>query len=129
MTTRSIAIGSDGTIHIVYGEKNLHHAYFDGTWHTEIVDSADDYYIGKYASIALDSSNNPHIVYSQGSKEIKYAYFNGTWHIDTIDSNAYLAYGSSVALDASSNPHIVYYDESNDCNKWYSPQSKLWTQI
>ena len=61
MTDRSIAITDDGIVHIAYGEDHLYHAYYDGTWHIETVDSSSG--VGTHASIAVDSQDKVHISY------------------------------------------------------------------
>jgi len=50
----------------------LKYAYYDGDWHNETVDSTG--IVGHYTSIALDSSNSPHISYYDNAKvALKYA--------------------------------------------------------
>jgi len=82
------------------------------------VDSAGD--VGKFDSIALDSSDRPHIsYYAEG--DLKYAYFDGvTWHISMIDTGGVGRY-SSIALDSHDYPHISYRDDTNNALKyaWY----------
>ena len=41
LTTRSIAVDTNGNPHIAYGQDHLYHAYYDGsTWYNEVVDSS-----------------------------------------------------------------------------------------
>jgi hypothetical protein len=49
------------------------------------VDSAGD--AGKYNSLVLDSSGNPHISYhDESNSDLKYAHYNGSsWEIETVD--------------------------------------------
>ena len=61
MTDRSIAITDDGIVHIAYGYDHLYHAYHDGTWHIETVESSP--LVGAHASIAVDSQGKLHIGY------------------------------------------------------------------
>jgi len=78
-------------------------------WTTETVDSAG--WVGTFTSIALDSSNNPHISYSDASNsDLKYAKWTGTaWSIQTVDSAlSSIGTSTSIALDSSNNPHISY---------------------
>ena len=53
---RSIAVEETTNLpHIVYGEQNLYHSYFDGTqWQHETVDNSP--FVGLSASIAMTSS-------------------------------------------------------------------------
>lgn len=55
-------------------------------WHIETVDSEGG--VGAHTSIALDSSDNPHISYYDGTNtNLKYTYYDGSsWHIETVDS-------------------------------------------
>ncbi len=75
---------------------------------------------GRWTSLALDSSDEPHIIYQDRSNNcLKYAYHNASgWHIETVAS-----YGdyqgqnprASLVIDSSDHPCISYYDyEGND---------------
>ncbi len=114
----AIATGSDGTIYVAYGDKNLYLAKkMAGSvdWVIEIVDSASQ--VGGYASLALDSNNNPHISYQDRTNyELKYARYDGSsWHIEVAGSQGgYLATGTSIALDSNNRPHIAYFDDHTD---------------
>ena len=112
-TYSSIALDTSDKPHISYGAcrspygYNLKYAYYDGSsWRIETV----DYALGQFdldTSIALDTSDNPHISYSNESNfDLKYAYYDGSyWQIETVDTEGS---GTSIALDASDNPHISY---------------------
>jgi hypothetical protein len=67
---------------------------------------------GRYTSLALDGSDNPHISYFDADNQfLKYAYWTGSgWHIETVDDTGYVGEYSSLALDESDNPHISYID-------------------
>ena len=63
MSSRSIAVDSNNHPHFAYGGDHLYYAYYDGSsWHYETVDSSPG--VGRYASIALDESDNAHISYN-----------------------------------------------------------------
>jgi len=75
-------------------------------WYISTVDSEG--LVGRYTSMVLDSSYNPHIsYYDQSNKTVKYAYYDGVlWHLETVYSG--FGYGTSIALDSSDNPHIAF---------------------
>ena len=60
--------------------------------------------------IAIDSINNPHIVYNYGNEDIQYlayASWNGTgWNTQTISP---WYYSLDFAIDAQNNPHILCF--------------------
>ena len=98
----------------------------DITWSTETVDSTGN--VGRHTSIAIDSSNNPHIsYYDETNDDLKYAYYDGSWHTETVDSTGDVGEYTSIALDSSNNPHISYHDIMNadleyayhDGSSWY----------
>ena len=122
----SLALGSNNNPHISYYDRiedKLKYAYYDGTWHVSIVDSAiiDCSGLGcecpGQTSLALDSNDNPHIIYYERfydngwHQNLKYAYYDDTWHIETVDdistfSSSFLF--CSIALDSNDTPHISY---------------------
>jgi hypothetical protein len=84
-------------------------------WNNQTVDLS---FVGSFSlginSLAMDSNNNPHIVYSEQSDSnttLKYARWTGSnWSIQTIDSEApsFAFYGASISLDSNNYPHVVY---------------------
>ncbi len=117
----SLALDSSGTPHVVFpswsivtrgyfdfAESSLYYAVLNGTnWVIRGVDGS-----GNKGCIALDSHDNPHIVYSSGDSSsdtftLKYAVLkDGDWSIQTVDSGQRLQF--SMALDSTGNPHVVY---------------------
>jgi len=92
---------------------------FADSWHIETVDTGTGTWeMALYTSIALDSSNNPHISYWEYDIELeqehlKYARWDG-YHwarqlLDTLYMLIYSISNTSIALDSSDNPHILYY--------------------
>ena len=107
----SIALDSSSNPHISYYDKtngNLKYAYYDGSWHMEVVDNSAD--VGTHNSLALDSSDDPHIsYYDDNTGELKYVYYDKSWNIEVVDNSEDAGKYTSLALDSSNNPHISYY--------------------
>ncbi|MFZ0548542.1 MAG: VCBS repeat-containing protein, partial [Candidatus Promineifilaceae bacterium] len=115
----SIALDSNGYPHIAYFKHvvlsggytdRIYHLYWDGVrWHNDYVAFASS--IGNNISLALDSSNNPHIAFaatSGDSKGLKYTYWDGMqWQTWLIESENFKE-SISLALDSSDNPHVTY---------------------
>ncbi len=84
--------------------------FADHWWNIETVDSTGN--VGLYNSLALDSSDRPHISYYDiDYGDLKYTHFNGSWNPETADSDGGVF--TSLALDSSDRPHISYYDGTN----------------
>jgi len=136
----SIAIDASGNPRISYYLEEtpeghyallLKYAYFDGkTWYVQTL----DHHItrGKFNSIAVDPSGNPHIAYSdQGVGDLRYDHFDGsTWESKVPDSrrkdNNYVGIGNSIALDTAGNPVIAYLDITRRTVKLARWTGKLW---
>jgi len=120
----SIALDSSGNPHISYyadGPDDLKYARrvgsggncgydnwsLTGTWDCQIVDSTDD--VGSHSSLALDSSDLPHISYRDATNDrLKYARLISSppgWQIETLTSGGLF---TSIALDGSDAPHIGF---------------------
>lgn len=89
LTSRYLRFDSNNNPHVAFGGDHLYYAYRDGSgWHTEIVDNSLS--VGRYASLALDSSNRPHISYYDAlNGNLKYAFKNqGQWIIRVMDTGS-----------------------------------------
>ncbi len=108
-TTISIAVDSAKVPHIAYikSDNTLHHAWYDGTWHTEEVVSSD---VRNNVSIAIDNNDNLHLSYGT-TNALKYIEKIGSsWQSALVvgnssNDNAF----SSIAVDSSNNVRIAYY--------------------
>ncbi len=100
MGDRSLRLDSNNFPHIAFGGDQLYYAYFDGSnWNFETVDPSDG--VGLFASLALDSLNQPHISYYDSIHgALKYAYYDGAnWIISTLDQYALTAEGNTTNSD------------------------------
>ena len=120
-----IALDSQDRPHVVWfddDEKDLKYATNDGTgWVVTTVESQGD--VGRYASLAIDSQDNPVISYYQPdgntSGYIKVARWDGArWDIQRVDKleNVFTGFlgarkTSSIVLDGNDNPIVAYSDE------------------
>ena len=99
LSSRTIALDSNGNPHIAYGGEDLYYAYYDGgSWHYETLDSS--LVVGWYASIAIDSSDNVHISYfDNANKNLKYTTnATGTWVSQTLDRVGEVGRDTSIAI-------------------------------
>ena len=90
-----------------------------GPWTTTTLDNISD--VGKYTSIAFDSSNYVHIAYYNiTNQDLKYATNNGGWQNTTIDSVGDVGSYCSIAIDHNDKVHISYYDAGANLNLKYA---------
>jgi hypothetical protein len=90
------------------------YAYNNGSsWSVQRIDSIGS--VGFNPSIAVDSSNNPHIsYYAFGATSLKYARWTGSqWIVQTVDSAGDVGLYSSIKILSSGYPVIAYYDATN----------------
>jgi subtilisin family serine protease len=126
----SLALDSSDHPHISYydfssnwNRYDLKYAWHDGTsWYSETVDSMyrRELTTDLYTSLALDSSDHPHIsYYDSTSADLKYAWHDGvSWRIEKVDCPGGVGLVPSLALDISGRPHIGYYDSTNEDVKY-----------
>lgn len=112
ITSPAISVDSAGTPHILYHGGIFHgylkYASWTGSiWDIENVDHVGNSYTP--TSLALDSSDNPHILYvTPWDDEVTYGYrTGGSWTMEVIETH-YADY-VSLALDSDDQPHVSYY--------------------
>jgi hypothetical protein len=95
--------------------KYLVYSYQDTEWTKENIDVLPTGYGFDCKSIALDSSDNPHISYcvrknSPYDHDLKYTYKDdSTWYFETIDTEGeYCGSSNSIVIDTSDIPHVTY---------------------
>jgi hypothetical protein len=82
-------------------------------WITETIDDTGD--VGKFSSIAVDSSGIFHISYDDASGYLKYATnAEGTWAAQTVDSTGDIGQYSDIAVDSASGYVHISYDVNNE---------------
>jgi len=120
----AVDVGGDGSFHILCsGEYSIYYiSNKTGVWPTEpsIVDEIPDTYVNIFGwqiyirgvpDMAIDDSNNAHVIYST-LYETRYLYnSSGTWAYEDIfkdqDIDYWPAENPAIALDMSGNPAIV----------------------
>jgi PKD repeat protein len=112
----SLAMDSNDKAHVVYFDNVYDDLKYttnsSGTWTSSVVDSNISRFQNSLPTveIAIDSSNNLHIIYySQGS--VKYASnISGSWQFENVDSG----YASNIihphiAVDSAGYSHVAYH--------------------
>jgi hypothetical protein len=142
----SIAVDGNDKVHLVwqanmdgYGSSKLFYSQFDGVWSSPVVVSSVGVF-DRYPSIAIDSHNNLHVVYTSGSESygtsggIYYAKFNGTWQYSLLVSRGpdYTNLGGScIAIDGNNNLHVVWEGTRSDVSSnqqiWYARFTDSWS--
>jgi len=124
----SLALDTAGNPHIAYydmtaGYEGLMYAsnsvsQYYSNWDIEIVDPSKG--AGIQLSLALDSTDTPHICYYDSTnRNLVYAKkINSMWWTQTVDSVGDVGQMPSLALDGAGYPHISYYDYSNNALKY-----------
>lgn len=130
----SLALNSNGYPCISYRyEDGLRYASWDGShWNKETIDvtggDEPQYEVGKACSLALDSTDAPHISYidSYRISILKYATFNGSsWKIYGMSEQACSGYCTQIAVDPSDNVHIVHNDYTQNVMEYIHFNPKL----
>ena len=115
--TESMALDSFGRPHFVYNNNNaglLKYSSPEENIHMDLI-TLPDWFAIDYTSLAVDESDNVHVVFGDDSdgKYLRYAVFDGeAWDISSVVTVGYQN-SPSLALDASGNPAISYYDSEN----------------
>lgn len=122
-----MVIDSQGNQHIVYFQlPNLKYAYkTSGGWVTETIETnTTNRGTGFYPAIALDSEDNPHVVYNDGNYLLKYAHKdqNG-WHIENI---AYADTSYTTIMMYNGTPRIGFFDNGLETVKYAYKNGTNW---
>ena len=159
----SISVDQNGDVHLVYLDKQdytgeprvivqeiIYKSRVNSSWSSQDIaysltqntdaNLTNYQYIGDI-KIAVDSKNNPHLVWlsgidtrpidrtSRNTKEIYYCYYNGTiWSSPiNISSNDTESYFPGIAIDSGDNVHIIWTDGVTwNANNTFSGQTSLY---
>jgi hypothetical protein len=97
-----------------------------GNWSTEVVRPTSRWY-----SLALDSSNNPHVAYYFDYNGLNYAVRTvAGWTHENVDSSGDLGTFAgripNLVLDSYDNAHITYFDYISQSIKYATNSSGVW---
>ena len=143
----SIAVDTNNRAHITYMDEKydgLRYTVDPGSgdyWnHTDIerYNSWDKIHFGPYNSLALDSSNRPHVSYmpwvvTEGSvynTALRYAVRenDGTWTKSDVDSSTLTGWYSSISVNSSGKIMISYFDSNTAGLRYaFSTKKDKWT--
>ncbi len=134
-TDRALAVDSQGHLHVVYGGERLYYALYDGNqWQYETIPTPLG--SGSWASVAVDTADNPHISfyysiaghpYPDGN--LLYAHKSGTdWEVITVDTTDDAGRRTSLTLDSNNQPHISYtrYDGTDTWLQYATLNNSVW---
>jgi hypothetical protein len=140
----SLALDSSGNPMIAYYNEtsmDLRYAVRGGSgWTLMVADPNLPYHgyhdRGKYPSIALDTSGNPHISYyhyNSGHQQLKYASWDGaSWSNITAPyymapDDIHLGYSTSLAIDSSNTAHMSTFNITGDVLHYVTWNGVSWT--
>ncbi len=109
------ALDSNGTPHILFEANGIMYARWSGSqWKLQAVDRNVSQF-GLFASLALDTADNPHVAYTDENKIIKCASLTGTsWSIESV-ATVLSDYAPRVAVtvDKNNTAYVLYGSQSN----------------
>jgi len=112
----SIAIDGNNYIYVVYWSvTSIHLRKYTTSWEdqTKVSD------IGSVPCVAIDSNNNPHIVYIVGAR-VRYQYYSGgSWSSPVIlDDEQHTCHAPSISIYGD-NIHVLWYNNVMENKIWH----------
>ena len=136
-----MAIDNNDHLHLSYYSVNVGLAYLtnspDGVWKspdTVEVGWSGVQLEGMCTGIAVDPSNNPHIVYAgqtngDGVEDIKYAYKDSSgWHYEKVHDGLNQSAANTIAVDGNSIPHLCYFSLADERLYYAVKSGDSWTK-
>jgi hypothetical protein len=112
-TYTSIAVRGN-RVHIAYHDSSTGHIKYaereSNAWTFALIDSTTIFFAGSSLSLALDSTDRPHIAYgvSEATQELRYASWTGSaWVTETVASGSGLGQYASLAIHGDT-PHVSF---------------------
>ncbi|MBN2894322.1 MAG: hypothetical protein JXK05_00320 [Campylobacterales bacterium] len=135
-------VGSHLSLAIDQNNGNPHISYYDatnkrlkyamkpgsGAWDVQIAYAQPSVDVGRFSSIALDSSGYAHISFSDfTNSRLKYiTNSGGSWSsVETPDTTHSAGWYTSIGVDANDNVHVSYYDSVNK-DLYYVNRTTSW---
>jgi hypothetical protein len=117
----SMVAGQDGRIHLVYSQKQLYYAIWDGTaWQRSVV--AHNGFLDNRLTIALalDANDSPHLLYyDDATATLNYTMLTSDgWQNQVLLENC-REMALALQIDREGNPHIVYFQQGNNAELIY----------
>lgn len=87
----------------------LHVSWNGYAWNTQTAVSNADLGTDSASFLALDSHDNPHIIYRTSAPELRYAHWTGSdWEIQIVDASGRVCGSCYLAVSSNGTPHISY---------------------
>ncbi len=130
--TPKIKLDHQGYAHVSFWDPNTKRVVYVvqtslGGWISSTVGLADDKGNFRVANdLALDTTDHPHVVYSDGGENrLMYASWNGSsWVTDTVDTSFPLE--ATLIIDSYDTPHVAYTDPATGAPRYAVRQSTGW---
>lgn len=132
----SLALAADDSRHLAYCNLSAGDLYYAsapraGTrahWKSHAVQTQGA--LGKYASLALDSNNQPWIAYyhqDQGELRVAHA-TQGGWDVEAVAWGLEVGTGGRLMVDAHNSPQLFYYASDGGFTHARRKESGTWEQ-